>query len=701
MNQSDSHLFKLTSIIFDAALGNTYYNQFSSTLEQVGIDALAISWGESDVAKSILGSSPEAQAKTLARNIGLNPDSTDQQSGDYVAYQFFVANLQSGMNVGSLALAAIRYLEQDIILDSLEATRSYLNNRAEVAYQYSTDLGFGGTDVKSLQDALDDVTADESSISISLKKASNDAFEAIRASSTIIDYSSDDDVITGTDGSDYIDAKSGYDTVNGGTGADIIIGGSGDDLLYGERGQDMLEGGDGADFLNAGSYYSSDYIRGHYNDDNEYIDGYYTYSVEAFFEVLNGGSGTDTVYGGYGSDAISGGEGDDKLYGEGYRYTELSDDALSNFDSSTLLRLMNDTIAGGAGADSIYGQQGNDSINGGDGDDYIDAGSGNDIVSGDAGNDRIWGQSGADSIAGGEGNDEIIGGYGADTVYGGVGNDTIYLGRSASYSYSYSDDAIDMAYGEDGNDSIYGSANDNIDAGKGNDYVYLFRADDSSEQSVIIAGEGSDFVFIDSGDGYYEPGKASTILTVNLAETTASIDTVGFYLASRITSAVEIQDFDLSMDRIDLNWHVDLYNDNAAQFVTTAQKFNSDGDLSVNYVQIVNSASTAWTERVENPVKPDEYGKGYFVIQGAQAASSDIADVASLIDSYGNNATYGKSDEHIFIVNVNDTDLGIYLFTDDTGANDRVVSDELKPLVLLTGVTTDDITYDNADFLIS
>ena len=699
MNQSDSHLFKLTTLLFDAALGYTYYNQFSSTLNQVGIDVLASSWGESDTTKNFLGNTVEEQAKGLVQNLGLNPDNTDQNSGDYIAYHFFLTNLQSGMNVGSLALAAIRYLEQETILDSLKTTQSYLNNRAEVGYQYSRDLGLGGTDVISLQKILDNVTADELSVTATLAQVSEDAFAAIRASTTAVNYTSDDDNVTGTEGSDYIDVQSGYDTVKGGNGADIIIGGSGNDSLYGERGQDMIEGGDGADFIDAGSYYSQTYIKSHYNDNNEYVDGYYVYSVDALFEVLNGGSGTDTIYGGYGSDAINGGEGDDKLYGEGYRYTELSEGALGSFDNSTLLRLMNDTITGGGGADSIYGQQGNDSINGGEGSDYIESGSGNDTVFGEDGNDNISGGSGSDSIFGGAGSDKLYAHTGADTVYGGAGDDKIYLGWPNVYSQKTADDGeIDFAYGEDGNDSIYGQAGDNIDAGLGDDYIYFSRGDNSEEQSVIIAGEGNDEIYIDYDDSYGSSEKASTILTINLNESTSSQDIIGFDLSGRITSAVEIQGFDLSKDRIDFNKYVDLYN---ADYISNQSQYFRNGSLESNTLQIVNSTTTAWLERAENPSTPEQNGKGYFVIQGTSAASSDLDDVASLIDSYGNNATYTKSDEHIFIVNVNKSDLGIYLFKDDTGANDRIVPDELTPLVILTGVQTEDINYGNANFLIS
>jgi hypothetical protein len=117
-------------------------------------------------------------------------------------------------------------------------------------------------------------------------------------------------------------------------------------------------------------------------------------------------------------------------------------------------------------------------------------------------------------------------------------------------------------------------------------------------------------------------------------------------------------------------------------------------------VQIVSDTETEWETRSDSPSQPDEYGKGYFVIQGSTAASSSIDDVAALLDDYGNNASYGNKAQHIFLVNVSETDMGIYLFTDDTGANDRLLADELTPLAILTGVTTEDLTQTNTDFII-
>jgi len=645
MNQSDAHLFKLTAIIFDGALGSYYYPSISALQTQIGIDSLAQGWGASELAQSFLGTTPEAQAKSLALNFGLNPDSTDPASADKIAYDFFLSNLNSGMNVGTLALAAIRYLEQDEILPILEATKDYLENRAEVAYQYSNELGLGGAEVEELQAAIEDVTSDEKSVPKVLQDIVLSQFDEIRVSSEFTDYSDNDDVITGTDGADLINAGSGFDTVNSGAGADIIIGGTGDDILYGEQGQDFIEGGDGADTIYAGTYYDREYVSGYYDDQNNYVDAYYRYTVDANFEVLDGGGGADLIYGSYGSDRISGGDGADTIYGEGnssfYYYNEVY-----NFDSSVDARLFDDIINGGEGEDRIYAQ------------------------------------------------------FGSDEVYGGGGDDLIYLNHSSSNKTEA--DGQNEGYGEDGDDTIYAVGNDGADGGNGNDLIYFYRTDNSSDHGVIIGGEGSDQIYVN----YYNRNTSNASnITIDLEEQTQVQDNISVGLPNRNTSFVEIQHFDLDTDTLDLNEFINIYSsdDSYNGRVYTPQSINYNGDVLQNYVQIVDSETTAWLEysydRAANNT-PESYGKAYFVIQGEQAASSSTRDVAALIDNYGNDASYGNTDKHMFLVNVSDSDMGIYMFTDDTGANNRIVSDELTPIAVLTGITTEDITYNNIDFLI-
>ncbi len=297
---------------------------------------------------------------------------------------------------------------------------------------------------------------------------------------------------------------------------------------------------------------------------------------------------------------------------------------------------------------------------------------------------------------GGEGDDLILAGQGSDTVYGGSGNDRIRLNHYESSKYAY--DGQNTAHGEDGDDLIYAVGNDNVDGGSGDDTIYLARTDDGSHHAALIAGEGADKIYI----GNYS-SKTSSNVTLDLQEETQMEDRVYITIPDRSTAMIEIQHFDLNTDLLDLRAYFQIYSADGSVNRTagSAQDKNYKGELTKNYVQIVESSTTPWQEYLYPANNgPDAYGKAYFVIQGAKASSAGIADVAALIDSYGNNAVYGNSDEHIFIVNVNETDIGIYKFTDDTGANNSVVSDELTAIAVLTGVTTEDITYSNIDFLV-
>ena len=127
-------------------------------------------------------------------------------------------------------------------------------------------------------------------------------------------------------------------------------------------------------------------------------------------EIIDAGSGHDTVYGNGGRDFIKGGWGNDYL--DGGSGNDILD---GGFD--------NDTLVGGTGNDTLHGGQGNDSLNGGDG---------NDLLKGWGDNDTLLGGTGNDELNGGDGNDLLIGGVfnqqlEIDTLTGGNGADIFAL----------------------------------------------------------------------------------------------------------------------------------------------------------------------------------------------------------------------------------------------------------------------------------
>ena len=152
-------------------------------------------------------------------------------------------------------------------------------------------------------------------------------------SEDIINSGSGNDILNGFDGNDILNSGSGNDTVNGGAGNDILNGGSGNDNLDGGAGNDILNGGTGNDFL---------------------IGGF-------DFDIVNGGSGNDNLDGGDGDDILTGGSGSDFVGGGAGNDIVVGTDA-NIIKTNSLVQIMSlgtpgrgeiDTLIGGLGADQF------------------------------------------------------------------------------------------------------------------------------------------------------------------------------------------------------------------------------------------------------------------------------------------------------------------------------------------------------------
>ncbi len=180
--------------------------------------------------------------------------------------------------------------------------------------------------------------------------------------------------------------------------------------------------------------------------------------------MIDGGSGRDTITSGDGDDIIDGGSGKDVIDAGGGNNDIFGDtgrDTITSGDGD-------DTIDGFSGNDLIDAGDGNNDITGGSGDDTITSGTGNDTIDGGSGNDSITvGLAGGDnSVTGGSGNDDIMGGHGNDTLIGGSGEDTLN-GRGSN----------DLLKGEGSDDVLL--------AGGGAD--------------TVIGGDGADIIFTHDG----------------------------------------------------------------------------------------------------------------------------------------------------------------------------------------------------------
>lgn len=227
---------------------------------------------------------------------------------------------------------------------------------------------------------------------------------------------------------------------------------------------------------------------------------------------VNSDAGDDKIYGSKYNDSIDAGTGDDRVWaGEG-------DDIIYGGTGD-------DEINGEKGNDIIFGEDGDDKIWGEDGDDSIYGGEGDDSIYGGKGNDFIFGGDGVDTIYGEDGNDEIYGGLEADTIHGGAGDDIITVG-SATYENGVItsgdielDKEINIAYGEDGNDIIYGAGgadklyggngnntiygndgNDTIVSGLSDNYQQDYEDGDTKYKNTVYGGAGNDTIYGYRGD---------------------------------------------------------------------------------------------------------------------------------------------------------------------------------------------------------
>lgn len=413
---------------------------------------------------------------------------------------------------------------------------------------------------------------------------------------------------------------------------------------------DAITGTAGADHFDGGA--GNDTINGLAGDD-----------------ILIGGSGNDSINGGWGSDYLEGGLGADTLRAGREDFLVSSRWVGNQWVSGHLVQdLSANVLLGGGGDDALFGGYGPDRLDGGDGADRLEGNEGDDVLLGGAGTDNLRGGSGADSLVGGDGDDSIVstdGWWGYDTV-----NDTVVGGA--------------------GNDTIWVNNNDDVDAGTGNDRIDVtFTANTAavSRAGVIRAGEGADVID-------FQGMRASHGLVLDLSETVQSRDVISWDLASGhgLTAPVlHIRGLNLQNDQFGIG------NFNTASQTSTwpAESSVADrwgGSVRANYAQIVTDPSQPFSRAAATPRTIEEHGKGFFAIRGAAASADDSTSVAAFLDPYGNNHTFGHTLQHYFLVNVGTADSALYLFRDDSGADNRVTPDELTPIARFVGLRTEDFS---------
>ncbi|MCC0804874.1 calcium-binding protein [Methylobacterium sp. W2] len=217
-------------------------------------------------------------------------------------------------------------------------------------------------------------------------------------------------------------------TINGDNGDNVLNGTEDEDVIYGRGGNDTIDSVDRPASIFAGS-------------------------IDPRRDVVNAGSGDDTVTGGK-LDRLVGGEGNDFLsvnfnfngpvVGSGTPITlTLNENGTGRASDGTVIKgfesvnfNLSDTgdnvVDTGNVRAQLTGGNGNDTLTTGSADDVVSGGGGDNVISTGGGNDTIGGGSGIDTVFGGDGDDTFgvnVATDGSDQVNLGEGNDTVRFDR--------------------------------------------------------------------------------------------------------------------------------------------------------------------------------------------------------------------------------------------------------------------------------
>ncbi len=364
----------------------------------------------------------------------------------------------------------------------------------------------------------------------------------------------------------------GNDALGGYRNDDRIDGGAGNDLLVGAGGQDTLIGGTGNDVILTWQTMNLNSVYSPYSNPDTLLwsppadstvltraprwgiykdtSGQWQFSDYSIYwrfpntdlkgDLIDGGSGNDTIVGSYfedtidagadndvltgwgGSDRISGGAGNDEINGDTYYHLVVNGGITLSFraEDDYVPKHGNDFIDGGAGYDTIVGEGGSDVIFGGSeadelwgdaqdpggvsltetalsehGNDYIDGGSENDYIEGGGRDDFLLGGDGNDSIFGDSENQDVpVSVHGQDTLEGDKGNDQLTGGGDADFLRGGADD--DKLWGDDDEQSevpLSAHGKDTLDGGDGKDTLI-----GGGDSDLLVGGQGNDTL---EGDG--------------------------------------------------------------------------------------------------------------------------------------------------------------------------------------------------------
>jgi len=414
--------------------------------------------------------------------------------------------------------------------------------------------GGSGTDIVTFANSASGLTIDLTSGGHSSGYASGDTFVNIEI---VKGSNADDTFIGGTTGAATMDGGSGNNWVDYEYVASAATINLGTTAYSGAAASDHL--------LNVENIIGSNY--------GDKLTG------DSSANSILGGTAGDTIAGGGGNDYLDGGSGQDVvdysastagltvnlLAGTAYGNASIGTDTLANFEvvlggtgSNTLIADNNgDTLIGGSGNDSFFTGTGNDSMDGGSGIDLVNYGSqtgsltinlGSTATGGSIGTDTFYnieiayGGSGADSLIAASSGSTLYGNEGDDTFWGGAGNDR-FDGGSGNNAVSYASQTANLtiSLGTTANGSAVGGTVGtdtlvNIEVvfgGSGSDILIAGSAADSlyggAGADTLIGGSGNDL--LDGGSGQdiadYHTKTGNLVVTLNGASAGTAAGGVG------------------------------------------------------------------------------------------------------------------------------------------------------------------------------
>ncbi|SEO48728.1 type I secretion C-terminal target domain (VC_A0849 subclass), partial [Duganella sp. CF517] len=327
-----------------------------------------------------------------------------------------------------------------------------------------------------------------------------------------------DNALTGGAHADTLDGGAGDDTLDGGAGNDSMAGGAGNDVYLVDAGGDKIVEAAGAGRDRVVTTLAAYVLDANIEDLKAGGDAAFSGTGNALANVLESGSGNDTLNGGAGADTLAGGAGDDvyiidtaadlvvESAGGGVDAVRI---AFATAGAYTLAGHVENAMVTAAAAVAVTltgneldnlltGNGGASTINGGAGDDTLDGGAGNDKLNGGSGDDLYLVDAAGDVVTEltGEGTDTVRASQASYTLTANVEH-LAYTGKAAFTGTGNVLDNI-ITGGHAGNKLDGGAGNDRLVGGDGADSLIGGLGDDTfvgaSGKDTIDGGAGTDLL---------------------------------------------------------------------------------------------------------------------------------------------------------------------------------------------------------------